>query len=316
MGQIIKEELLTALGREELTAHLDRFLNALTTRQSPPPGLASDARYTENGVELPLGEGLWATADKMGRYRHDFLDAVSGQAACFATVWEGKTHSIMSARIKVAEDAVTEAEVVIARPDLGGGGPFPDGPRSLDESGAPDPAWFEPIPEAERTSREELRRIANLYFAGLEKNDGKGEYPFADDCVRIENGELVTAEPKARDGGTQRDTRTPYRLDLKAMSAREQFESGFFAFVDRIRERRFPLVDEERGIVFTFAFFEHSGTVREYTLADGTPTTAGLDRPFTWMIAEAFRIERGLFTRIEALMTAVPYGHRSGWPTD
>ena len=198
----------------------------------------------------------------------------------------------------------------------GGGGPFPDGPRSLDESGAPDPAWFEPIPEAERMSRDELRRVANLYFAGLEKNDGKGDYPFADDCVRIENGELVTAESKARDGGTQRDTRTPYRLDLKAMSAKEQFESGFFAFVDRIRERRFPLVDEERGIVFTFAFFEHSGTVRDYTLADGTPTSAGLDRPFTWMIAEAFRIERGLFTRIEALMTAVPYGHRSGWPAD
>ena len=39
----------------------------------------------------------------------------------------------------------------------------------------------------------------------------------------------------------------------------------------------------------------------------------GIDRPFSWMIAEAFRVERGLLTRIEALMTEVPYGHRSGW---
>jgi hypothetical protein len=32
------------------------------------------------------------------------------------------------------------------------------------------------------------------------------------------------------------------------------------------------------------------------------------------MIAEAFRIERGLLTRIEALMIEVPYGMGSGWP--
>lgn len=305
---------MSTLTRAELTNRLDRFLAALPARDRGPAGFAADARYTENGVALPLGEGLWATADELGAYRHDFLDPVSGQAACFATVREGQTRSIFAARIKLADEAITEAEVVIARPDLGGGGPFPNGPRALDESGGPDPSWFEPIPADERMSREELRRIANLYFAGLEKNDGKGEYPFADDCVRIENGELVTAEPSAQGAGTGRDTQTPYRLDLKAMNARQQFESGFFAFVDRIRERRFPLVDEERGVVFTFAFFDHSGTVREYQLADGTATTAGLDRPFTWMIAEAFRIERGLFTRIEALMTAVPYGMSSGWP--
>jgi hypothetical protein len=31
------------------------------------------------------------------------------------------------------------------------------------------------------------------------------------------------------------------------------------------------------------------------------------------MIAEAFRIEQGLITRIEALMTECPYGMPSGW---
>ena len=96
------------------------------------------------------------------------------------------------------------------------------------------------------------------------------------------------------------------------MSAKQQFETGFFRFVTRIRDRRFPVIDEPRGLVFAFAFFDHDGTVRDYALADGTPRS-GIDRPFTWMIAEAFRIERGLLTRIEALMAEVPYGHRSGW---
>ena len=34
-----------------------------------------------------------------------------------------------------------------------------------------------------------------MYFAGLEKNDGKGEYPFTDDCVRIEGGMQTTGVP-------------------------------------------------------------------------------------------------------------------------
>ena len=292
--------------RASLDGALDAVLTALVSRNRAS---LEAARYTENGVELPVGEGLWATADATGSYRHAILNTDRGQAACFATVTEGKTRSIMALRVKHDGKAVREIEAMLARPPLfGGADAFGDGPGALDASGAPDPAWFEPIPEAERIDRAELQRIADMYFVGLEKNDGRGDYPFADDCVRIENGFRVTQVPPAPTAG-----KTPYQDKLRSLSAREQFETGFFRFVDRIRERRFPVIDVSRGTVFSFAFFDHSGTVREYQLADGTPVTAGIDRPFSWMIAEAFRIERGLITRIEALMTQVPYGHRSGW---
>ena len=145
------------------------------------------------------------------------------------------------------------------------------------------------------------------YFTGLERNDGRGDYPFAEDCVRIENGFRTTGVPAGADG------KTPYLEAFRAMAARQQFETGFFHFVTRIRDRRFPVIDEARGLVFAFAFFDHDGTLRDYELADGTPRK-GVDRPFSWMIAEAFRVERGLLTRIEALMAEVPYGPRSGWP--
>jgi hypothetical protein len=157
-------------------------------------------------------------------------------------------------------------------------------------------------------SRTQLRRIADLYFAGLEGNDGRGEYPFADNCIRIENGFRTTGVPPTSTAG-----KTPYAEAFRALTAKQQFETGYFRFVDRIRERRFPVIDPERGLVFTFAFFDHSGTVREYALADGTPIRSNVERPFSWMIAEAFRIERGLLTRIEALMAECPYGMRSGW---
>ena len=283
---------------------LDTVLDALTARDA---AALAGARYTENGVELPVGEGLWATADGIGTYRHSFADPARGQAAAFATVTEGETRSIMALRIALVGGAVREIEAIVARPPLFGAGGFGDGAAQLDGSGGPAEAWSAEVPANERLSRDELRRVADAYFAGLERNDGQGDYPFADHCVRIENGFRTTGVVPS---GGRRDT--PYLRDFRALSAREQFETGFFRFITRIRERRFPVIDEARGLVFAFGCFDHDGTVRDYLLADGT-LRRGMDRPFTWMIAEAFRIERGLLTRIEALMTEVPYGLRPGW---
>lgn len=306
--------------RADLTAAMDGFLDALARRDPARARLAADARYTENGQTLAIGDGGWGTVTALGRYRHDVVDTATGTIATFTTVTEGRTRSILVARVKAQGGRVTEMETIFARPELmTGDGPFAQGPDRLDEAGGPDPAWHAPVPEAERMSRAELRRIANLYFAGLEKNDGKGDYPFADDCVRIENGFRTTGsgiaamEDAAPHEGAA-DADTPYRLDFKAMTARQQFETGYFAFVDRIRHRRFPVIDTERGIVFALAFFDHSGTVRDYRLANGRSVTSTVDRPFTWQIGEAFRIERGRFTRIEAVMTACPYGMPPGWP--
>jgi hypothetical protein len=283
---------------------LDDVLAAFVSRHR---SAVSGARYTENGVELPIGEGLWATADRIGPYRHDFFDIAEGQAVAFVTVTEGESRSIMAVRVREAGGAVREIETVIARPPLFGGvSAFGDGPAQLDEGGGPDAGWFGDA--GPRLPREDLRRIADRYFIGLERNDGRGDYPFADDCVRVENGFRTTQVPPSPGAG-----KTPYFEAFRALSAKEQFETGYFAFVDRIRERRYPVIDPARGVVFAFAFFDHSGTVRDYRLADGTRVHSQVERPFSWMIAEAFRIERGLITRIEALMTECPYGMGSGW---
>lgn len=295
------------MDRGHLQAALDGVLDAVGSSATSD---FSDAAYTENGQRLPVGEGLWATADKVGPYCHAFIDEESGQAACFVTLTEGKSRSTMALRVKAADGHVAEIEAIVARPPLfGGANAFGEGPAALDASGGPDPAWFKEIHPSERMSRDDLQRIANMYFAGLEQNNGKGDYPFADDCVRIENGFRTTGVPPSPGAG-----KTPYLDAFRALSAKAQFETGYFAFVDRIRERRFPVIDAKRGLVFAFAFFDHSGTVRDYRLADGTPITSNVERPFSWMIAEAFRIERGLITRIEALMTECPYGMRSAWP--
>ena len=63
-----------------------------------------------------------------------------------------------------------------------------------------------------------------------------------------------------------------------------------------------------------WVFFDHSGTVPEVTLTNGTTISIGISAPFTWQIAEAFRIENGLITRIEAILQPCPYGMKPNWP--
>ena len=125
--------------RGHLQAALDGVLDLIG--DAGAAATLSGARYTENGQELPIGQGLWATADKVGPYCHVFLDPESGQAACFATLTEGTTRSIMSLRVKEADGQASEIESVVARPALfGGAGAFGDGAAALDKSGGPDAA--------------------------------------------------------------------------------------------------------------------------------------------------------------------------------
>ena len=322
MGKLTTERI----SRADLTGHMDDFLAALVGRDAAKAALAAEARYTENGQQLSIGEGAWASADSLGGYRHDYVDTVSAAIATMATIVEGRSEAILVARLKVDEGRISEIETMVARGDLGrGGGVWAEGPAKLNAAGTADARWFAPIPESERMSRADLRRVANMYFSAIEKNDGKGVYPFSDDCIRIENGSRTTGVKEAAPGGDApqpaapmpdeaRAGDSPYTLNFMAMSAREQLETGYFAFVDRIRHRRFPIIDEELGVVFSFGFFDHSGTVRSYKLADGRTIPAAIDRPFTWEIGEAFRIENGLITRIEAVMTPCPYGMPPNWP--
>jgi hypothetical protein len=153
--------------------------------------------------------------------------------------------------------------------------------------------------------REALVRTANLYFVGLERNDGKGVYPFTDDCDRIENGKQTTSRPA--------DPKGP--VDVDALGCRQQFETGFFRFVTRIRDRRFVVLDPERGLALALVFFDHAGNVPSVTLTDGRVVPIDVSQPWTWEIAELFEIENNLIRRIEAVIERAPYGMASGWST-
>jgi hypothetical protein len=294
-----------------LEGFVDRYLDAVVANQPSMVPLAPGVRFTEDGQRLVIGDGLWNTMRAKGRYRLFVSDVPAGQVAFFGSIEEDSrdpaqgTPALIALRLKVKNMQITQIEQIVVRDDKAG--------KRVDEM-APNPVYLQAIPEKERMSRAQLIETANKYFTGLQQNDGKGDYPFADDCDRIENGMQATNVPTPA-GEKRPDPKTSLTYSAQ-WSCLEQFKSGLLHFVNRIRDRRFVAVDQERGIVFAFGFFDHSGGAsRTFTTPDARSVTAGPVQPWTWEIAELFKIEKGKIRKIEAVLHRSPYGMTSGWST-
>lgn len=286
----------------------DRYVAAVAAHAPARLPLAAAVKFTENGQRLPVGDGLWNTATAAGGYALHIADVERGQSVLMGTIREADVPTILVLRLAVVEREITEIETLVIRNR--------EAAENLDKIGAPRQAWLEAVPDARRRSRADLVRIANMYFSGIERNDGKGDYPLAPDCARLENG-TYTAGPApiatARDGGSAAiaGARSPPR-----MGCLEQFRTGMFHYVTRIRDRRFVAVDAERGLAFAFAFFDNAaGDARRVTLADGRQVESGPVVPWTWQIAEVFKIVDGKIGPVESVLHPVPYGMGSGWST-
>lgn len=293
-------------GRDCLEGYIDRYLDAMLANDPDNELFAFGAKFTENGVQLPLGnEGLWYGMSGKGSYAFYVPDVETQQVAFIGTVRENMASGgvndgegnlvALALRLRIVDGLITEIEQLAIRPeqDLFGGGeaesnrPFPPTGEAVEAMAEPHQIFMETVPDDERMSREDLIVTANYYFDGLQRNDGQGYYPFTDDCERYENGIMTTNIPRT-------DQVTG---ETRVMGCKEQFERALRGVVSRVRDRRFVAVDRERGNVYAFGFFDH-------------------DRiNWTWQLAEIFKIENGQIRRIEAVFHQAPYGISSGWST-
>ena len=285
-----------ACDRPCLQGHVDRYLDALVAHDPSRLAWALGARFTENGQALQPGDGLWGTASAPGHYRLYVADPEDGQVGFIGTVHENGTPVLLALRLKVEDQTISEAETIVARgrvlPSL------PSAGQTVEALGQPRAQFLRTVPEKERLARAELVRVANAYFTGLAANSGRNTAPFAASCERRENGLQTTHNPQP---GTQGP-------DILALSCDAQQKSGYFAFVTRIRDRRFPVIDRERGLVLAFAFFEHAGRVQDLHLTTGEVVPSPVRSPSTLEIAELFQIDKGQIDQIEAVLNVVPYG--------
>jgi len=300
----------TFCDRACLEDFVDRYLDATAQHDPAQVALASDVRFTENGQRLAIGDGLWRSMKSKGGYRLFVSDPTAGQVAFIGTINEEHrepdqaTPALIALRMKIEDGAISEVEQFVAR--------SVEAAQRVEALGSPHPVFLETVPENERMTRVALIETANKYFSGMQQNDGKGDYPFHEDCNRIENGRQSTNVPTL-EGQIRPDPETATGYSGQ-WSCLEQFESGLLYFVTRIRDRRFVAVDQERGLVFSFVFFDHSaGDTRNFVTPTGRNVTAGPVQPWTWYIAEMFKVENAQLRQIEAVLERAPYGMLSGW---
>ena len=268
------------------------YMSALGKRNTAGLPLAPGLRFTENNVEMPLGKGgIWATATGIATTALEAADTQRGEAAWIGAVDEHGSPVYYGMRLKVQDRQISEVETIVVR-NSGLPLPFGDFAKLVH-----DPSFSEPLTDAQRRPRERLRAIADSYFNTVELNDGTVFAPFHEDCGRIENG-IQTTRASAESSGNAGSI---------SPGCEAQFKLGIYYINKRVRERRYPIIDEERGVVVATGFFDHANSFDRYRLTDGREMRTLLKWPNSISLVEAFKIVDGKIYRIETVFSYVPY---------
>lgn len=269
---LARRESLTC-NRQCLSGLADDYLDALVAHAPTRIPMAAGARFTENGSELLLGEGLWRNARSLGQYRVHVVDPESSSVVVQTVLRDSDAVVQLLVRLKAPGGQITEIETLVARKgetccwD-------PDRLASLS------PVFSQTLPSAERATREQLVIAADLYFTALHTS-GTPAYRRARmqrGMNRYENGLLTT---NVAAGGR-----------LLGADAMAQFDSAMFGQI-RVVKRRYPVADRENGTLLAIVVFESPNPDRKPTI-----------------ISELFKIVQGEIHEIRAVMVG---GAATGW---
>ena len=259
--------------RECLRGFITQYLNAMLAHNPGTLQVSDKARFTEDTVEMRLGEGLWKGASRLRPYRQDMLDVKQGVAASQVIVEEGGSPVLFVLRLKISDRKISEVETQVTRNQAQGAIFAVDALQSTNKAMAV-------VPERlQLQSREEAIKIAQFYPAGLKIGSFVTvDAPFAPDAYRLENGRY-TAGPPASNPASQNMT-TQRIMAHPAITT------------------RVVAVDEELGIVLLRMNFGDTGSYG--------PGNA-------LIVWEAFKVYGGQVHAVEAFMRVMPASAGSGW---
>ncbi|HEX4998497.1 MAG TPA: hypothetical protein VFY29_09730 [Terriglobia bacterium] len=260
-----------------LSGFITQYLDALVAHKPGNLAVSDKVRFTEDTVEMKLGEGLWKTASKLTDYRQEILDVREGVAGVHTVVDESGNRVMLAARLKVVDRKVTEIETMVVR-NRTEGMIF-----NIDAVKTATPAMNITPEKSQLVSREEAIRIATLYPGGLKAGSFvTAGTPFSDDAYRFENGQLM-----AGPGCT-------------FMRGCENIKTQGLPRLAGITYR-VGAVDEEKGIVWLRQDFG-PGSAMGGNAQNGSLTC--------W---EMFKVYGGAIHAVEAFMEIMPQGTPSGW---
>ncbi|HEY8508418.1 MAG TPA: hypothetical protein VIL32_08685 [Steroidobacteraceae bacterium] len=264
----------------------DQYRAAYVKHDTSLAPFAKRVRFTENNVEMEFPDASWDTVTEEIGPALTLSDPKTGNVGIYTSIMQNDTPGFLAVRLKIVRGKITEVEHMLSTRRNLSGPPTPIGDVRTYKF---DPDLAAPVPPEQRVSRERLIEHANGYFSTLEYNTGEIRGTrFTPDATRLENGLLFTEIEKG-------------------------FKSGRYRFNERVRDRDFFLVDEERGIVMARGFIDHKGVLDEYTLTDGTKTRSVFREPHTWAFLEMFKIRNDHITGVVATFIGAPYFMRSPW---
>jgi len=244
--------------RSCLKSILSQYLSAVSKHDPAAAPLFAGYRQTENAVVRKPGAGMWQTMTGLGRLQRFYMDPVTGQAAYFGIVNEGNNEAIVTVRLRVERRKITEAEWYIGRrgdPSMNGPAQNGQGGNLFDpENLVANAPLDSPLAREARVPREQMIAATNSYFDGISTHDGTIIQATAG-CPRFENGQTMAGRgvsaapasaPAAAPAGRGRGG-PPVAADCTA--GLETINIQFVA------ARRYPLVDEEAGVVMATAVF-------------------------------------------------------------
>jgi hypothetical protein len=261
-----------ACDRDCLGSMLDRYLQAVVAHDPAKAPLVVGFRQTENAISVAPGKGVWQSVTGLGKVQRRYFDPVSGQAGYYGTVMEGGETAIVTVRLRVENQALTEAEWYIARAnDPGLAGPRQPGrapanlhnPEYLEQNPPPQRV----VPAGERVDRATLARIVDSYYDAITSHD-RSVALVHEGCGRAENGSpapagafLPPAPPRdgAPAGPPAPATATATAADGQGpppgVGSRDCL-AGLENFnLSMVAARRIPLIDEEAQIVLATGVF-------------------------------------------------------------
>jgi len=277
----------------------DRYFQALAAHNPGTLPLAPNVKYTETGIVKPIGQGLWKTAEGLPRFRLNLYDPETGGIGIHAVLKERGVETMLSLRLKVENNQITEVESLLIAGDSRIVGHQPE------DLGQPSRLWTRTIPVVERNSRFELLAAADAYFRGFESN-GTKEYipaPLLPEADRRENGILYT---NTSIGAS------------KLSTARSGFDAGNFKGM-QVRDRRYPVVDSETGAVMSLVRFgDPMGKLSKASLPfdkNGKPQEGPDVMVGASFVSEIFCVSQGRIAEIHAFWIPAEGNIATPWPT-
>ena len=171
----------TTCTRALLSSTTDAYFTALAAHDPSTLPLADSVKFTENGEVATIGAaGLWQTAGALV-YKHTALDTEACSAMSQAVVPDGSMNIPFALRLKLVNGEITEVETIAVRP-----GDYSLGASNTAALAASGNSvnWDDPVPAADRNTREEIIAWMNKYFRMFPA----GVCNVTSACRRIENG--------------------------------------------------------------------------------------------------------------------------------